>query len=513
MRKNYLFCFIFLLAFSTFSPGFAIKKQLEGKNDLQTEERKVVGRDIHFRLPTPQISLILGEKISAQKKIEIKFSDISEIEIEKVEVYLRQPPSLTEIYVGQPERKDGIFEFDFDPKGFPNGQYFIFLKIFSSLGEYKSQEILIEIDNRVEEKKEEIANLKKEVGSVIQNLEEKEEKTEEIIKRVSSQIEETVSEKVPEIKKEMGNVVKKEVEPKIKEMKSKVEKEIIAKEKGADTLKAQKEKEILKREIVEKTIEPIEKKIVPLSPLEKERVELKKQEAAKKVEEILEKAEIQLKEVAKEKKDIHPKAFQDSDNDELSDWQELIIGTNPFNPDTDSDGYLDGIEYRLGFDSKKAGPADKILWQDPREKGKVGERVVVESVEIVDGKLKIIGRGIPNSFVTIYIFSKPIVALAKVNENGFFEYVLDKKLPDGAHTVYVALTNNKGEIEEKSSAFTFVQSQGKILRITEFLSPEDASPPSKVLERNFLILVLALIVFSLGIGFFIMGLVIQRKRI
>lgn len=42
---------------------------------------------------------------------------------------------------------------------------------------------------------------------------------------------------------------------------------------------------------------------------------------------------------------------QDSDNDGLSDWNEVIYATDPFNKDTDGDGYLDGEEIVSGYDS------------------------------------------------------------------------------------------------------------------------------------------------------------------
>ncbi len=38
----------------------------------------------------------------------------------------------------------------------------------------------------------------------------------------------------------------------------------------------------------------------------------------------------------------------DSDNDGLSDWQELFYSTDPANPDTDNDGLLDGKELQAG---------------------------------------------------------------------------------------------------------------------------------------------------------------------
>src|SRR5207247_5691563 len=37
-------------------------------------------------------------------------------------------------------------------------------------------------------------------------------------------------------------------------------------------------------------------------------------------------------------------SFIDSDGDGLPDWVEIMIGTDPFNPDTDGDGLSDGDE-------------------------------------------------------------------------------------------------------------------------------------------------------------------------
>jgi hypothetical protein len=40
----------------------------------------------------------------------------------------------------------------------------------------------------------------------------------------------------------------------------------------------------------------------------------------------------------------------DSDGDGLTDAQEILIGTDPFNPDTDGDGFSDGVEVASGSD-------------------------------------------------------------------------------------------------------------------------------------------------------------------
>ena len=52
--------------------------------------------------------------------------------------------------------------------------------------------------------------------------------------------------------------------------------------------------------------------------------------------------------------------FLDSDQDGLSNEEELVYGTDPNNPDTDGDGYSDGAEVRSGYDPTKKAPGDKL---------------------------------------------------------------------------------------------------------------------------------------------------------
>lgn len=53
-------------------------------------------------------------------------------------------------------------------------------------------------------------------------------------------------------------------------------------------------------------------------------------------------------------------AQKDTDGDGLKDWEEVIINTDPKNPDTDSDGTPDGKEVDQGRSPVKAGPHDKV---------------------------------------------------------------------------------------------------------------------------------------------------------
>jgi len=54
------------------------------------------------------------------------------------------------------------------------------------------------------------------------------------------------------------------------------------------------------------------------------------------------------------------KIIDDLDFDGLSGWEETIHGTDPENPDTDGDGYLDGEEIIAGYDPTKKAPNDKL---------------------------------------------------------------------------------------------------------------------------------------------------------
>jgi hypothetical protein len=65
--------------------------------------------------------------------------------------------------------------------------------------------------------------------------------------------------------------------------------------------------------------------------------------------------------VAQENSSSDKNIFQDSDQDGLTNEEETAYGTDPYNPDTDGDGYSDGIEIQSGYDPLKKAPGDKIV--------------------------------------------------------------------------------------------------------------------------------------------------------
>ena len=83
-------------------------------------------------------------------------------------------------------------------------------------------------------------------------------------------------------------------------------------------------------------------------------------------------------------------AVTDSDKDGLNDWYEQQFKTDPHDPDTDKDGYLDGQEVMNGFDPLKAGSStlEKVIRLDlkKQELSRVLGGVVLGIYKVSTGK-------------------------------------------------------------------------------------------------------------------------------
>lgn len=210
----------------------------------------------------------------------------------------------------------------------------------------------------------------------------------------------------------------------------------------------------------------------------------------------------------------------DSDNDGLTDSEELRLGTNRFHPDTDGDGYLDGLEIARGFNPLIPSPGDKIAFTEPGEEIGVirDDLYAIESIQVgeEDGHeiLSINGRARPLAFVILYIYSEvPIVVTVRVNAFGKFEYKLSKTIPDGEHRVYVALTDSNGLIVEKSKPLAFVKEAQAIIII-----PDSSDIVSVTAEKPFklsTILLVTVIVVTLAIllaGIIVFRVIMSKKE-
>mgnify|MGYP001591408897 FL=1 len=199
----------------------------------------------------------------------------------------------------------------------------------------------------------------------------------------------------------------------------------------------------------------------------------------------------------------------DPDKDGLNNNDEFRYRTNPLKPDTDGDGFLDGDEIKNGFNPLQFSPGDKsdrIIFESPKENGEIKKEIYqISAAELVSSaenkkELRLSGKGLPNSFITIYIYSDlPIILTIKTDSNGNWSYVLDKQLADGQHEVYVVVTDNTGKITAKSEPLFFVKTAEAITVIPSAeasLQQKTASPVEKRQGQN-LAVISALIVLGL----------------
>ncbi len=213
----------------------------------------------------------------------------------------------------------------------------------------------------------------------------------------------------------------------------------------------------------------------------------------------------------------------DPDKDDLNNNDEFRYGTNPLNPDTDEDSFLDGAEIENGFNPLQFSPGDKsdrIIFESPKENGEIkNELYQISTVALIlwDGVEKGIffsGKGLPTSFINIYIYSDlPTILTVKTNSDGTWSYVLDKQLADGQHEAYVAVTDNTGRITAKSEPLFFIKTAQAITIISAAEASalnKTASPVEKRQGQDlvfvFSLIVLGFIAFLVSIGFYIIYL-------
>lgn len=221
-------------------------------------------------------------------------------------------------------------------------------------------------------------------------------------------------------------------------------------------------------------------------------------------------------------------AGTDSDADGISDSEELRLGTNPKVADTDRDGYLDGDEIKKGYDPLKASAGngeDKMLFQSPKEEGEINEKYKVEDVKLVESKehgsekkekvLHIKGKALPNTFVTLYVFSEtPIIVTVKTDSAGNWTYDLDKNIADGEHELYVAVTDNTGKITAKSEPLRFVKTAEAATVMPEVYAQENVKNASPIerSKNSFVSLAFVIMAVFLSIALVLIGVVTYKHQ-
>ena len=231
--------------------------------------------------------------------------------------------------------------------------------------------------------------------------------------------------------------------------------------------------------------------------------------------------------------------YTDSDKDGVSNYDEKhIYRTDSFNAYTAGSSLTDGERILLGF-SARATSTERVAVESPKTAGEaiegvfevytitVGTQVVASSSPEDAGagvsgtttaqtpyKKELItfsGRALPHSFITLYIFSAPVIVTIKTDASGAWAYTLDSELEDGSHELYVATVDDGGRILAKSPVIPFVKF-AEAAEFTPLIIPTTAEvDPIDVLRNNVLLLSgLALSLFAL-IALAILGM--RRGRL
>lgn len=217
------------------------------------------------------------------------------------------------------------------------------------------------------------------------------------------------------------------------------------------------------------------------------------------VEQIVQSVPALKEEIANVRSGAGLSLYADSDKDGVSDFDEVnIYETDPKNPYTGGSSLTDGERILVGLDARTSS-ATFVPVESPIVTGLETRNIFqVEKIESIavsaptlekqepTQALVFSGKALPNSFVTLYIFSTPIVVTVKTDSEGKWHYTLDKELENGAHELHVAMVNNEGRIIAKSPPVPFVKT-AEAVEYTPLLAPVSSNANSIETIRTYFI--------------------------
>jgi hypothetical protein len=219
-------------------------------------------------------------------------------------------------------------------------------------------------------------------------------------------------------------------------------------------------------------------------------------------------------------------SLKDSDQDGITDYDEIhIYKTDPYSADTDNDGFLDGLEIIDGYDPLDPNTEAKVVFESPKQAGTLRDDLLkVTAITQVNKEITqsetenpvalISGVGLPNSFVTLFIYSNPIVVTVKTDANGNWSYIFDKEIEDGEHEIYVGVTDNAGKVVAKSEPARFIKTAQAFTPVgstKENLEIRQIETPS-LLNINAMLLVASASITSIGAILILLGLHLRTRE-
>jgi hypothetical protein len=200
--------------------------------------------------------------------------------------------------------------------------------------------------------------------------------------------------------------------------------------------------------------------------------------------------------------------YMDTDQDGVSDYEEIYIyKTDPNNAYTIEGELSDGQKISRGINPLSQ-TQEKKQYQDPRDDRKsfVSDMFTVDKVQLIKDENILVFEGIalPNSFITLYIFSTPIIVTVKTDENGLWSYELKEELENGEHKIYVANVDSSGKIVARSNPILFTKSaEAAAIGIAADLNSTVGA--QNFLQDNFILVVLAILIVVVILGMMFVG--------
>lgn len=435
-----------------------------------------------------------------------------------VELYAVQNFGNTEYFLGLARHHGGNeWRFEMDTTQIPNGKYGVFARVKNSFGLYDSEPTFVYIQNETDHEntfKEElyIEEIKESTEAATATTTDTDDTTEETRQSLlqsaeasgttdaETELEEALhsyEEKLQALMEDLARAIREEDADKITALEEKIE-----------DLRSDVLSEIGDTGLSEDLLTEIDHYLTEVAEAERKRVE-------------------QNEKILRER--VGEDIFKDSDNDSISDYDEVnLYGTDPFSADTDGDGFIDGAEIQRGFDPLNSEAEALVAHESPKERGVVREDILkVESITGMtrdpadtasDGVVPVAiisGKALPNSFVTLYIFSTPIVVTVKTGDDGSWSYTFDKELPDGEHEVYAGVTDNAGRIVAKSLPLGFIKTAEAFTQVdasgTAKTVPTDTSAPA-ILSQNMVLAISSGVVVVFGLILLLLGLHVREQQ-
>ncbi len=450
-----------------------------------------------------------------------------------VELYAQPEGSLTQKFLGLAvKQSDSAWRHKFDTTSLPNGAYRIFAKVRHTYGDTKSDDVFVKITNVIQTtpSAEDATHIDTLKSAIVESDKILELETKPIT-QVQDPMDDTKSDESIEPEEPLYISTLKAtyaIEEDIKEDYTEAVNEIL--ERFVNDTRA-----IMKKYAQAIRVNDTETAEALLSELTKLREKvITELPFGEDKSDILRRINIHIDTIVKDLRDrterseailkerIGEDVSKDTDSDSISDYDELnFYKTDPLSADSDSDGFIDGVEILNGYDPKDAKREANIQYESPREQGIVREDLfVVQGITTLSDESKpeevkahIAGTALPNSFVTLYIFSTPIVITVKTDSEGNWSYIFDKELEDGNHEVYVGITDNAGKIVAKSNPLAFVKTAQAFTPVDareENVTPAAPIEPS-LIDSQMLFTIASFAVVSLGLVLILLGLHVRPR--